>query len=316
MHITPLRSQSLLGLLCIIGGIAVFSIQDLILKHFSDIYPLAQAMTLRGLVAGVLLTLFTLRDGGLRTLVAPGWVGMMGRGWLMLASYAAYYLALASLPLSTTIALFFCAPLVITVLSVVALGERVSAWRWMAVLVGFGAVIHLARPTDGFFSLAAALAILSGCCYAVSMVLARHMGARQTATAMAFWGNAVFLLVAIAFGAIAGSGQFDTSSDPTLGFLMRAWVWPAPLDALLMSSCGVTAALGLVLLTQGYRVASANLLAPFEYTAMVWGVLWGWLFFADWPDAARWAGIATIIGAGLFVLWRERVERPTTAATP
>lgn len=302
------RSQTLLGLLCIIGGIAVFSIQDLILKLISDRYPLAQAMTLRGLVAGVLLTLFALRDGGLRTLVGPGWVGMMGRGWLMLAAYVSYYLALASLPLSTVIALFFCAPLVITVLSVVTLGEKVSFLRWLAVLVGFGAVIQMARPSEGILDLAAGLAVLSGVSYAASMVLARRMGAQQTATAMAFWGNTVFLVVALAFGAIAGAGQLDTSADPTLAFLTRAWVWPTPVDALLMSICGVTAALGLVLLTQGYRVASANVLAPFEYTAMVWGVLWGWVFFDDWPDTARWIGIAVIIGAGLFVLWRERVE--------
>ena len=219
-------------------------------------------------------------------------------------------LSLASLPLSTTIALFFCAPLVITVLSVVLLGERVSALRWLAVLVGFAAVVQIARPKEGIFDLAAGLAILSGIAYATSMVLARRMGARQTATAMAFWGNSVFLVVALGFGLISGAGQFATFSDPTLAFLTRAWVWPTPADALLMSACGVTAALGLVLLTQGYRVASANVLAPFEYTAMVWGVLWGWVFFADWPDTARWIGIAVIIGAGLFVLWRERVERP------
>jgi drug/metabolite transporter (DMT)-like permease len=303
------HSRNLLGLLCIIGGIAVFSLQDLILKLISDRYPLAEAMALRGAVAGVLLTLFTIREGGLKSIVAPGWVGMMGRGWLMLLAYVCYYLALASLPLSTTIALFFCAPLVITVLSVLWLGEKVSLLRWLAVAVGFAAVVYMARPREGLFDLAAGLAILAGVAYATSMVMARQMGARQTATAMAFWGNAVFSFAALAFGAVAGAGQFATSADPTLAFLTRAWVLPTPIDAALMSACGVTAALGLVLLTQGYRVASANVLAPFEYTAMVWGVLWGWVFFADWPDTARWIGIAVIIGAGLFVLWRERVER-------
>jgi drug/metabolite transporter (DMT)-like permease len=86
-------------------------------------------------------------------------------------------------------------------------------------------------------------------------------------------------------------------------------------DAGLMCFCGVIAAVGLTLLTQAYRVAQSSTVAPFEFTFMFWGVLWGWLFWNDLPDMLGWAGIAIIICAGLYVLHRERLETAGQVAT-
>lgn len=83
---------------------------------------------------------------------------------------------------------------------------------------------------------------------------------------------------------------------------------PTAFDLGLMMLCGLIAAAGLTLLTQAYRIAQSNVVAPFEYTALIWGVLYGWIFWQDWPDRTGWIGIAVIVGAGLFVIWRERVE--------
>lgn len=305
------RHDSALGILCLCAGLGLFSVQDLILKLLSGSYPLSQAMVFRSLTALPLLLLLAHRDGGLGTLFTPGTRAMIARGLVMFVAYAAYYLALPALPLATAVALYFSAPLFITLLSIPMLGETVGWRRGLAVLAGFGGVLIILRPGAGVFDIAALLPVLSGFCYAVSMISARRLGQRESAPAMAFWGNLVFLGLAAAM-ALGFGGATAPDLHPSLAFLMRAWVWPTVLDATLMAGCGVIAALGLTLLTQAYRIADANAVTPFEYSAMLWGILWGWAFFAEWPDALAWTGIATIVAAGLFVLWRERVMRQSS----
>ncbi|TGD42502.1 DMT family transporter [Pseudotabrizicola sediminis] len=305
------RHDSALGILCLCAGLGLFSVQDLILKLLSGSYPLSQAMVFRSLTALPLLLLLAHRDGGLGTLFTPGTRAMIARGLVMFVAYAAYYLALPALPLATAVALYFSAPLFITLLSIPMLGETVGWRRGLAVLAGFGGVLIILRPGAGVFDIAALLPVLSGFCYAVSMISARRLGQRESAPAMAFWGNLVFLGIATAM-ALGFGGATAPDLHPSLAFLMRGWVWPTPLDATLMAGCGVIAALGLTLLTQAYRIADANAVTPFEYSAMLWGILWGWAFFAEWPDALAWTGIATIVAAGLFVLWRERVTRQSS----
>ena len=304
-----LRRDSRLGVACLVAGIAVFSVQDLILKLISGGYPLHQAMVLRSLTAIPFLLILVARDGGLKTLFTPGLSRMIGRGVVMFLAYTSYYVALAALPLATTVALYFSAPLFITLLSVLMLRETVSLPRWLAVAAGFAGVLIMVRPGSDLFDWAALLPVIAGMTYGLSMIFARRLGTSETAAALAFWGNAVLLLAALAMSAVLAGGQFASETHASLGFLLRGWVMPTPLDAALMCGCGVIAALGLTLLTQAYRIAEANVVAPFEYTGLIWGVIYGWLFWRDWPDTVAWIGIAVIIGAGLAVLWRERVER-------
>lgn len=292
----------------LVAGIAVFSVQDLILKLLSGSYPLYEAMVFRSLTALPFLLLLVHLNGGLRTLLTPAMGKMILRGGLLFCAYSAYYLALASLPLATTVALFFTAPLFITLLSVAILREQVGARRWIAVLAGFGGVLIMVRPGSDLFDWAALLALGAGLAYALSMVTARRLGTTETAAALAFWGNLVFFAIALAMTLLLAGGQFSDQLHPSLGFLTRGWVAPTQRAPALMMLCGVIAAAGLTLLTQAYRVSASALVAPFEYSAMVWGVLYGWLFWRDWPDATGWTGIFVIIGAGLYVLYRENLS--------
>lgn len=306
--LAPARNDTALGILCLCAGIGLFSVQDLILKLVSSTYPLSEAMTLRGLTAMPLLMLIAHRDGGLRTLFTPGMRHMILRGVVMFVAYAAYYLALPALPIATTVALYFSAPLFITILSFFWLGETVRWRRWGAVILGFVGVIVMLRPGASLFDWAALLVLVSGLAYGFSMIMARRLGTAETAPAMAFWGNSVFLVFAILMALAFGDGRLAGEAHPTVQFLLRPWVWPSAIDAALMCGCGVIAALGLTLLTQAYRIADSNAVAPFEYSYMLWGVLWGWMFFSEWPDSIAWIGIGIIMSAGLLVLWREKVN--------
>ena len=306
---TPLAlSRNTAGIVYLIAGIAVFGVQDLILKLLSGTYPLHQAMVLRSLTAVPFLLILVQINGGLATLVTPGLRRMIGRGFIMFVAYTSYYLALAALPLATTVALYFAAPLFITLLSVLILHEHVGPLRWLAVGAGFVGVIIMVRPGSDLFDWAAPLAVLSGLTYGVSMVSARRMGITETAAALAFWGNAVFLFCALVLSGIFGTGDFAGTGHKSIAFMTRGWVMPTGSDTHLMMACGVIAAVGLTLLTQAYRISQSNVVAPFEYTALIWGVLYGWVFWADWPDTTGWIGISIIVSAGLFVIWLERLE--------
>ncbi len=296
------------GIAFLIAGIAVFAVQDLILKLLSSAYPLHQAMVLRSLTAFPLLIGLVMVNGGLATLVTPGLRRMIGRAFVMFVAYTSYYLALAALPLATTVALYFGAPLFITLLSVLVLKEHVGLLRWLAVALGFAGVVIMVRPGSDVFDWAALLAVLSGLTYGASMVSARRLGGTETAPALAFWGNAVFLFCGLVLSAIFGTGEYAGTGHQSIAFMTRGWVFPSGFDLFLMMTCGVIAAVGLTLLTQAYRIAQSNVVAPFEYTALIWGVLYGWMFWGDWPDAVGWIGITVIVGAGLFVIWREWAE--------
>ncbi len=295
-----------LGIVYLIAGISVFSVQDLILKLISGGYPLYQAMIIRGLTSIPFLLAFAHFDGGLRTLFSAGVGKMLLRGLVMFLAYFSFYIALAGLPLPTTVALYYSGPLFITVLSVLFLAEKVSAVSWVAVLTGFLGVIIMVRPGSDLFDWAALLPILSGLTYAMSMIAARKMGGRETAAALAFWSTVIFLSGAGLMALYYHDGSHTITSHPSLAFLTRGWITPSPRDLGLMIACGVVAAMGLWLLTQAYRIAAASTVAPFEYLGLIWSVLWGWLFWHDWPDAQGWLGIGIIAGAGLFVLLQER----------
>lgn len=301
-------SASFTGILLLCAGLGLFAVQDLILKMMSGSYPLSEAMVLRALTAVPLLYALVRATGG--RAFAPGWPRMILRGLVMFFSYSGYYLALPVLPLATTVALYFSAPLMIVVLSVVTLGERVSPQRWVAVLAGFVGVLVMIRPGSTLFEWAALLPVISGLAYATSMIMARVQGAYHSAAELAFHGNLVFLGCALILTLLFGNGAHATDAHPSLAFLLRGWVVPTFRDFMLMTACGVIAAVGSALLTQAYRIAPSASVAPFEYTALIWSVLYGWLFWSDWPAPTTWTGIAIIVGSGLLVLRAE--PRPAT----
>ena len=305
------RSATTTGILCLLAGVAIFSVQDLILKRLSGDYPLHQAMVLRSLTAlPFLLLIVRLFDGRLTTISSPGWPKMLARGLLAFIAYAAYYLGLAALPMATTVALYFTGPLFITLAAALILGDRISTATAIAILAGFCGVLLMVIPAgDGFrasgLGWAALLPIAGAAGYALTMVLARPLGRTETAAAMAFWGNICFLACALVLSAIYGTGAFQGSTDPSLDFMTRGWIMPSPTDLALMASCGIIAAIGLTLLTQAYRIAPSASVAPFEYSFMFWAVLWGWLFLDELPTQIGWLGIAVIVAAGLYVIRAE-----------
>jgi drug/metabolite transporter (DMT)-like permease len=149
-------------------------------------------------------------------------------------------------------------------------------------------MLMIFNPSESVFDPAALLPVLGALGYALTQLATRVLGRTETAGAMTFWGNLTFLASALALAAVFGSGAYDGASHPSLAFLTRGWQEMPVRDLLCSWPAALIASIGLSLLTYAYRVAPSSSVAPFEYSFIIWGVLWGWLFWAQLPG--RWPG--------------------------
>ena len=299
-----------LAALSLCSGVAIFSGQDWIIKLLSGDYPVHQAIAIRGVVAVLILLAFIGYSGKLGGLRSKRMGLLIVRGLVLMMAYTTYYLAFPSMPLANIVALWFTVPLFVTALAGPFLGEKVGVRRWSAAIIGFAGVLIVVRPLANSFSLASLLPIASALTYSISALMARRMGATESAPVMSFYQNLVYLLVALIMATIFGGGAYEGTSDPSLEFLVRGWVTPSWLDLTLLAACGVIASIATVLLTQAYRMAEANFVACFEYSAIIWATLGGYLFWGEVPDFYFFVGAALIVVAGLYVLFRTQPATP------
>lgn len=297
--------STLKGILNLCAGVFVFTAQDTILKAVSGNYPLTEAMALRALVAGPILAIIIARSEGFSALGRNAGF-LLARAVVLFIAYFSYYLAFPALPLADAVALYFTVPLIVVVLAGPYLGERSNAKVWGAVLVGLIGVVIMLRPGAGLFEPAALLSLFAAAAYAFGQLMARKKGATTSAAVFAFWQNGFFLFIALTLPLIFSALGIVDAPHPSLRFLVRPWVWPPLNDTLLMMSCGVIAAVGTILLVNGYRLAPANTAAAFEYTGLIWVSLFAFIFFHEVPGTATIAGALFIVAAGLLALKAQR----------
>jgi drug/metabolite transporter (DMT)-like permease len=299
------------GILYLCLGVLVFSVQDAIIKRVSGGYALTEVVFIRSCVAAPILLALVQRESGWRAIFSSSLGLLTLRATIMFGAYTAYYMAFPALPLADAVALYFTVPLFVTALAGPFLGERTN-WRvWLAVLLGFAGVMVMLQPGSGLFEPAALLSLLAAALYGMAMLMARKFGDTLSASVMAFYQNGVFMVGAgLAALALHGLGVVR-AEHPSLSFLVRPWVMPSLTDGLLIAACGVVAAVGIMLLTNAYRVARASTVTPFEYTGILWAPMWGFLFFSEVPRATTLAGAAVIVVAGLLALRLAKAQDET-----
>jgi drug/metabolite transporter (DMT)-like permease len=302
----PVNRHPVLAAFILCAGVMIFAGQDWIIKLLSGDYPVHEAIVIRCCVAVPILIFVIHQHSNLRDVFSPRMKWLALRGLILMVSYTTYYLAFPAMPLANVVALWFTAPLFVTALAGPLLGEQVGAKRWAAAIVGFGGVLIMTRPLTEAFNAASLLPILSALTYGASALMARRMGATESAPVMALYQNVVFMLSALLMASVLGSGAFAGSSDPSLDFLLRAWTMPSLRDLLLLASCGLIASVATVFLTQAYRMAEANFVTSFEYSAIIWATFGGYLFWQEIPDRFTLLGAALIVGAGLYMLFGAR----------
>lgn len=296
-----------LGIACVVGAIALFILQDALIKWLSADYPLHEIVLVRA-ASAIAVTLFMMRlEGGIHLLRTHRLGLQLTRSALLVLANCAFYVALASMTIAEATSIFFVAPLIITALSALVLREPVGPRRWAAVCVGLAGVIVMMRPGEGVLRLVALLPILAATAYAFMQIITRRLGTTERASTIAFYAQAGFIAASVTIGLVAGDGRFAPEDNASLAFLLRAWTVPSVGDAVLFLGMGVMNGVGGYLMSQAYRIARPSAIAPFEYVALPMAVFWGVVFFGHWPDLVTWAGMALICASGLYVLHRETV---------
>ena len=314
---TAPQNNANLGILFVLCGVFCISINDMMIKQLSGGYPLHEMVFARSFIGILFSLIFVQMEGGWQILRTKQPLLHAVRGLLIVTSNMAFFLALAAIPLADATALFFAAPLFITLLSIPVLGEKVGPLRLGAVVFGFVGVIIMQRPWEGVDTLGASrlillLPVLAALTYALNQLMTRKLGVESKASALSVYIQGMFIVVSIGFYLVAGDGRFAEGSDnASVQFLLRAWVWPAQSDYWLFGVLGLNSALIGYALSQAYRLADAATVAPFEYIGLPLAVFWGWVIFADLPVLEVWIGIAMILGSGVFVYLREAQKKRT-----
>jgi drug/metabolite transporter (DMT)-like permease len=313
-HPTPVST----GIALAIGGAVVLSLNDLAIKALSGDYALHQVILIRAFVGMVLvLSVSWYSPKGLRQLITRRWAAHLLRICIVMVSNITYFVGLSLMPLADAVATAFVSPLFVTLMSAVVLRENVGPRRWAAVAVGMLGVVIMTRPGAGIIQPAAILVLISAFCYAASHMMTRKMRDTESAMALNFYVQCGFIVVSVSFGLVAGDGYFAQTPGSTFEFLFRPWHVPPLADYWAFAAAGIAVGIGGLMMSQAYRTTEAALVAPFEYVGMPMAIIWGAVVFDTFPDHTGWAGIALIVGAGLYTLWRETVwKKDVNVAAP
>ena len=271
-------------------AILLLSVMDVLIKWLSAEYSTVQIVFFRALFGMVPMLFLLPRAGGLGALKTRRWPAHLLRGLIGLATALCFFFAFSQMPLADAYAIAFAAPLVMTALSVPILGESVGLRRWMAVLVGFLGVVVMLRPgTAGIAELlgiGTVAAIAGTVLFALVVLLTRRLSRTEGNAAIIFHGGMV---------TVAGS----------LMLLPFSFTMPDPVGFALLAGVGLLGGIGSIFFIEALRQAPVAILAPFDYTAMIWAVVFGYAIWSDLPDGWTLAGSAIVVASGLYVLHRE-----------
>jgi drug/metabolite transporter (DMT)-like permease len=296
-----------IGLILLAVGVA--STQDAIVKYMSGTYPVYETVAFRGLTSMPILAFWLWRSSGFAALATPMLGRVLLRGMVLCSAYFAFILSIAAMPIANVVSIYFTMPFFVAGLVGWLLGEHVPLYRWLAIITGFSGVMIMVRPGAANFEPASLLALYSAFGYAIGQMMSRKISQTVPPIIIANWQNLIYLMVALLIGVVVQLGGFTSETNKSIAFLTHPIVWPTAIDAVLLGSMGVLSALGMMLYINAYKFAEANFVAPFEYTAMIWAVTFGIFIFGDFPDKWTWAGAAVVVGAGLFMLWRDNKRR-------
>jgi drug/metabolite transporter (DMT)-like permease len=315
---TSTQSKSKAASLAIFS-VAVASAQDAIVKSMAGTYPAYETVMIRILTAlPVLLIALMFVGGGFKSFRTPliGWIFL--RGLVLCTAYFAFILSIAAMPIANAVAIYFTMPFFVAMLSGRFLGEAVPLHRWLAISAAFVGVLIMVRPGGDNEVFAAGCALYSAAGYAVGQMMGRSLSQRVDPMAIATVQSLTYLIVALILFFLVGVTGVHFESNKSLAFLTRAFVWPTQHDFLWMGGMGILSAIAAVSFTWAYKLGEASFVAPFEYSAMIWAVTYGLIFFGDFPDRYTWVGMAIVVLAGLYMMEQDRKRRVTvtTADSP
>jgi drug/metabolite transporter (DMT)-like permease len=280
----PLRAIALF-----LMAMLLFATLDTTAKHLAQTFPVPMLVWARYTFHFLLMLLVLGWSMRGRLIATRHPVEQVLRALLLVATTGFGVAALRIMPLAESTAIFFVAPLIVTVLAVPLLGESVGGRRYVAVLAGFAGVLLIARPGGTLPAAGVAAALVAAVAYSGYQILTRRIARHENAVTMVF------------YTALVGTAVMT---------LALPWYWSGPMpdwrQALLICSLGIYGGTGHFLLTRAFRLAPASTLSPFQYVQLVWATLLGWLVFGQLPDGLSMAGGLVIAASGVAIALDER----------
>lgn len=276
------------------SAVASLTLLDAGVKWLTSDYAVPQIAFIRYLFGLALAVILAGRMGGLETLKTRRPFGHALRSVLNLATMITFYFALKLMPLADTMAITFATPLFMVGLSVILLQEKVGIRRWAAVVIGFLGVLLILQPAGTGMGAGALLALVSAFLYALTLITSRQLSTTEPShTILFYYSVGVLLMTGIA--GLLGEGP------------LPSWEW-APLrsaDLWIFVLVGLSGSFGQFFLNQAFRYGEVSLLAPIEYTGLLWGILYGVVLWNEWPSWVTLLGAAVVAGSSLYIAQRE-----------
>lgn len=277
----PIRAAGLL-----LVAMLLFSAQDVALKWLTSGYSVPQVIFFGRILAVPLSLYLAIRSGGLGQIRSRRPASHFFRVGLTAADMLMFTTSISLLPLADTVTIGFAAPLIMTALSVPLLKEKVGIQRWAAVVVGFIGVLVVMQPSGAGYGLGAMLALGSAAAFAMVLILTRSLTNTDTVPCMIFWNS---MGMAIIMGVL----------------MIPSWRTPVGEDIWIFALNALTGAIGQLLITESFRHGEVSLLAPIQYTSLLWAALFGFVFFHDVPTLTLIVGAVIIIASALYIIERE-----------
>ena len=292
-----------------IGSAFLFAVMVVLVRYLGDRYPVGQVVFFRSAFAILPAVVIYAWRGELAAAIRIARpIGHIGRGLTAVGGMFCNFSALARLPVVDATAISFVSPLFTVALSALVLKERVRIYRWSAVIVGFSGVLVMLAPylgvgrsaASGEGAIGAMFGIFGALFAAASVIQTRALTKSESTSSIVLYFSLICTLAGLATWPLG-------------------WIRPNWLELTALIVIGICGGLAHLLLTESYRLAPASLIAPFDYTSMLWALILGYLVFGEVPSALVFAGAAIIAAAGLFVIWRERqlgLQRARAAEGP
>ena len=270
-------------------GSALLTSNDAITKWLTQDYPASQVWGLRALFALIPIILLAPRYGGYQTLLPNNIRLQLLRAVIFFSTTLLIVIGLSLLPLAQMVTIVFSSPIFVAALAPIFLGERVSTLRWLAIGIGFIGVLVILRPDPTTIGISSLIAVAASLSSAVRDIVTRKISHTESSLSILFCSSSFVILIALA-------------GAPWLG-----WIEVRPIGWALLLANGILNGAAHFLIIEALRLGEASAVAPYKYTALIWGALLGIVIWGDLPDLWMISGAVLIVLSGLYLLRRERI---------
>jgi len=296
------------GILYILIGMAIFSIQDAMIKYVYEDSALYELYFGRTLTATILLISYLIFSKQKIILKAHYPYLAVLRVVCFFFGFSFFYLSLTFMSLAMANALFFSSPFFISILAMIFLKEKIGIRRWSAIFIGFIGVYIVLNPDFNNFNMMSLAPVACALCYSISMTITKITSDKDNVYTQMIHLYIGAITISIFFFIFTGKGQFNNFTDPTFQFMLREWftnptyAWP------IIILMGVVATFSFYFVFSAYSIASPSVISLFEYSLIIWSIITGYLLFNDIPSIRTFIGVLLIISAGIYIYVREKVK--------